>query len=380
MKLAVVTHGFPTDSNPMAANFLLPFLDEISKRGHKVYVLTPRMGKETPLVYSYQVKVFNWGSQTLLGQLKLWKPAHLFSLFRFLTMQRKALFDFDEREGFDHTLVVWAIPNAIAARSLKKKRGTGYSTWSLGTDVSGFISNPFTRLLLRGLFESANHLFANSQDLCSKIEGISGRKAVYLPTYRPLETPPQGLLPDLDKETYHFLCVARLEPVKGPDILLRAFANFITKIPPSKRVKLHYLGSGSMKEELKKLADEMSLGDSVIFHGSVPPMQVAAFLRVVDCLVLPSRSESMPVAFWEAQSAGIPVIGTDVGDLGRAIREFGQGIVVKAGAVEELTEAMVKALKEGKAILKPNKSVVPPDPKQAALTFLEILGCELDNK
>lgn len=373
MKLGVLTHGFPTDQNPIAANFLEPFLEEIANAGHQVYVLAPQMGCDHPLPQPYPVETFDWGGGgKLLGQLKLWKPADFFSLLRFLRVQKRALSQMYEGFDFDHVLAVWMIPNALAARSLKRKRGVEYSTWSLGTDINRFAANPIGRPLLKGLMKEASHIFANSHNLCAKIAEISGKKTTLLPTYRPLQEPSPALTPKLDRNSYHFLCVARLEPVKGPDILIEAFLDLIVDLK-DKKVHLHMLGDGTMRKGLEARVKKVGGENKIHFYGMVEPVRVAGFLRVADCLVLPSRNESMPISFWEAQAAGVPVIGTDVGDLGWAIREFGQGIVVVPEDIKGLTEAMQRAVKQGKDILEPNPKAMPPDPKRSAHIFLKAI-------
>lgn len=373
MNLAVLTHGFPTDKNPIAANFLEPFLKEIKEKGHLIHVITPRMAGQKPLRQAYIVHTFDWGrGEKLLGQLKLINPDDLASLFRFIREQKHVLTDLHRKEGFDHVLAVWIVPNALAARALYKQYAVPYSTWSLGTDVNRFSRNAIGRSLLKGLMKDAAHLFANSKKLCEKIAGMTGKESEYLPTYRPLETSCKEEV-DIDRNAFHFLCVARLEPVKGPDILIMSFSKLIDD-EVGRDIQLHFLGDGTMRRNLEKQVSDAGIADKVQFHGMVNPATVSGFLNKVDCLVLPSRNESMPVSFWEAQAADVPVIGTDVGDLGWAIREFGQGIVVKPEDVDLLKDAMLRVLREGKGIMRPNPAAQPPDPRRAARRFLEVIG------
>ncbi len=177
------------------------------------------------------------------------------------------------------------------------------------------------------------------------------------------------MIPRLRRDHMHFLCVARLEKVKGVDILIEAFVDLV-KIAGT-GISLHILGDGSQRRTLEKTVREHNLGDVITFYGAVPPITVAAFLNAVDCLVLPSRSEGMPIAFWEAQGAGIPVIGTDVGDLGWAINTFGQGIVVPPENRHALQAAMQELLRRGKKVLKKTPHARPPHPGQIAQTFIQ---------
>jgi glycosyltransferase involved in cell wall biosynthesis len=311
------------------------------------------------------------GEDRLLGQLRVWNPRDAYVLTKFLSDEKNVLHALHNDIRFDHVLAVWVIPNALAARSLKKTHGIPYSTWSLGSDINRFIRNPLTRYLLKNLLTDADVLFANSHHLCQQITMLSNREPVLLPTYRPMETPASSMIPRLHPGCHHFLCVARLEKVKGVDVLIHAF--LALRDSTSNAVCLHILGDGSQRSTLEKIVRENDQQEAVRFHGMVKPVNVAAFLRVVDCLVLPSRSEGMPIAFWEAREAGLPVIGTDVGDLGWAIRNFGQGIVVPPENIQALKTAMQEVMRTGKKIIKPTPHAQPPHPHQIAATFLSTI-------
>ncbi|UCC12276.1 MAG: glycosyltransferase [candidate division WOR-3 bacterium] len=368
MNLAVISHCFPTQENLTAGNFLVPFLDEIQKQGHHVWVITPRMGAVIPCPYPAQT--FPWrGGDRLLGQLRLWKPRDVYFLLKFLSEEKNTLLTMHETFHFDHALAVWLLPNALAARALKHKFGVPYSTWSLGSDINRFIHNPLSRMLLKNLLIDADFLFANSRHLCTQVNALSRRNPVFLPTYRPLEKPARAMIPRLRRGRIHFLCVARLEKVKGVDILIDAFGDLVKTAGTG--ISLHILGDGSQRRVLEKTVREHNLGDTITFYGAVQPITVAAFLSAVDCLVLPSRSEGMPIAFWEAQGAGIPVIGTDVGDLGWAINTFGQGIVVPPENRHALQAAMQELLRRGKQVLRKTHHARPPHPRQIAQTFIQ---------
>ena len=295
----------------------------------------------------------------------------MYILSKFLSEEKNILLAMHETFHFDHALAVWLVPNALAARALKKNSGIPYSTWSLGSDINRFIRNPLSRMLLKGLLNDADFLFANSRHLCQEINALSGRNPVLLPTYRPLERVANTMTPRLRRDRTHFLCVARLEKVKGVDILIDAVRDLVKTAGTG--ISLHILGDGSQRRVLEKTVSEHNLHDNVTFYGAVQPITVAAFLQAVDCLVLPSRSEGMPMAFWEAQAAGIPVIGTDAGDLGWAINTFGQGIVVPPENRRALQTAMQEFLHRGKKVLRKTSHARPPHPGQIAQTFLQTI-------
>jgi len=104
---------------------------------------------------------------------------------------------------------------------------------------------------------------------------------------------------------------ARLEPVKGVDIGLRAFAAM------QRPARLVIAGTGSQEDALRRLAADLGIAGRVTFLGHVDAM--ADFYRTLDVLLLPSRSEGLPLSLLEAQACGVPVVAADVGGVAAAV-------------------------------------------------------------
>jgi hypothetical protein len=133
------------------------------------------------------------------------------------------------------------------------------------------------------------------------------------------------------------LTVARHDPVKGIDVLLRA----MTLVPSPTRVVI--IGSGPETGRLEGLRDELGLGDRVELRSLPWDVRAADLMWAYDGLVLPSRLEGFPVTIVEAMLAGTPVVATDVGSVREAVRDGDTGWVVApedpdalAGAIAEL--------------------------------------------
>lgn len=104
----------------------------------------------------------------------------------------------------------------------------------------------------------------------------------------------------------------RLEPVKGHDVLLRAFAGM-----KNASVCLAIAGDGSQKTRLQSLAKALGIESRVWFLGRVDDMP--RFYQALDLFCLPSRHEGLPLSLFEAQACGVPVIATNVGGSAEAV-------------------------------------------------------------
>ncbi|MFJ9346692.1 glycosyltransferase [Streptomyces sp. NPDC101237] len=98
------------------------------------------------------------------------------------------------------------------------------------------------------------------------------------------------------------VCVGRLCPQKGQDVLLRAWPDVLRRVPDARLV---LVGDGPDHDALRRIAPE-----SVEFAGAAA--DVRPWYRAADLVVLPSRWEGMALAPLEAMACGRPVLLTDV--------------------------------------------------------------------
>jgi len=116
--------------------------------------------------------------------------------------------------------------------------------------------------------------------------------------------------------------VGRLVPEKGVDLLLAAAAG----MPGSWRLVV--AGTGPERKTLETLAHRYGLSDRVSFEGQIPSLQMPAFYRELDFLVVPSRSrpnwvEQFGRVLVEGMASGVVVIGSDCGEIPRVIGDAG---------------------------------------------------------
>ena len=103
--------------------------------------------------------------------------------------------------------------------------------------------------------------------------------------------------------------MGRLNPIKGPDVLLQAFIQVSSQLPD---FHLVFIGpDGGMLEQLMQMAAAASLAQRVHFLGYVGGVEKSAAYRAARLLVVPSRQEAMSIVAIEAGMCGTPVLLTD---------------------------------------------------------------------
>ena len=100
--------------------------------------------------------------------------------------------------------------------------------------------------------------------------------------------------------------VGRFDPVKNHTFLLDVFAELKRK---KDNAILLLVGDGNLREKSEEKAASLGIADSVIFTGV--RRDVPELMQAMDCFVLPSLYEGLPVTLMEAQASGLPCIVSD---------------------------------------------------------------------
>ncbi|MBP1202566.1 phenylacetate-CoA ligase [Duganella sp. 1411] len=138
------------------------------------------------------------------------------------------------------------------------------------------------------------------------------------------------------------ILVARhLEPIYDNASALRALAMVRIALP---HARLTVCGEGPELARLRALAEELGLGNAVVFAGRTEHAAMAELYRQADVVLNPSLADNTPNSVLEAWASGVPVVSTDVGGVPYLVTHDVNGLLVPAGDSCAMAQAMLSLL------------------------------------
>ncbi|MFG2431396.1 glycosyltransferase family 4 protein [Streptomyces sp. NPDC048590] len=255
---------------------------------------------------------------------------------------------------------VWfgaAAPLGLMAPALREAGARRIVATTHGHEA-GWAQLPASRQLLRRIGEGTDTITYLGEYTRSRIAGAltpaAADRMVQLP-------------PGVDEKTFHpgsggdrvrerlglrdrpvVVCVSRLVPRKGQDTLVLAMPAILARVPDA---VLLVVGGGPYAGQLKKLAEETGVSDSVRFTGPVPWAELPAHYGAGDVFAMPCRTrrggldvEGLGIVYLEASATGLPVVAGDSGGAPDAVLDGETGWVVRGGSAEESADRIVTLL------------------------------------
>ncbi len=150
----------------------------------------------------------------------------------------------------------------------------------------------------------------------------------------------------LARRGYLVVFVGRIQPLKGPDVLLRSMAELRDRRPDlAEQTTIAIVGGNSGSGmDLAALAAELGVADLVRFLAPQSRDRLADVYRAADLVAVPSHNESFGLVALEAQACGTPVVAAGVGGLVTAVRDGVSGVLVDGHAPGDWARVLARLL------------------------------------
>jgi len=231
----------------------------------------------------------------------------------------------------------WGVPLVQSMHTLGKVKNLALA--------SGDCAEPAVRIRGEGeVVAAADRLVANTEDEARQLIELYGATPSQVKTVSPgvdlSVFRPGAPVADIRRrlglaaDAIVLVFAGRIQPLKGPDVVLRAAASLLRLAPElAERLVVVFVGGPSGSEvgapgRLDGLAGELGLADRVRFEPPCPHRDLADWYRAATLVLVPSHSESFGLVALEAQACGTPVAAAAVGGLRTAVRDGVSGVLV----------------------------------------------------
>ncbi|MEI5671711.1 D-inositol-3-phosphate glycosyltransferase [Nocardioides sp. CCNWLW212] len=242
----------------------------------------------------------------------------------------------------------WGVPLVHSMHTMAKVKNAALA--------DGDTPEPSARIIgEEQVVEAADMLIANTDLEARQLVGLYDadparvevvHPGVDLGLFRPLDRAATRAELGLPADADVLLFAGRIQPLKGPDVLLRAVAVLLERSPGLRgRLVVPVVGgpSGSgldRPESLAALAGELGLDDVVRFVPPVSQADLARWYAAATAVAVPSYNESFGLVAAEAQAAGTPVVAAAVGGLTTVVRDRHSGLLVDGHDAEDWASAL----------------------------------------
>jgi len=143
------------------------------------------------------------------------------------------------------------------------------------------------------------------------------------------------------------IAVGRLISKKGFADLIRSCALLVER---GRSFRCEIIGEGSLKNELQRQIDELSLQETVVLAGAKPQTELRRRLAGANVFVLPSvidpdgGMDNLPTVIMEAMATGLPVISTNIGGIPEMVIENETGFLLQPGDTAAMAAAIEKVI------------------------------------
>lgn len=381
LHIGVLTHNYPRFPGDFSGTFIEALCNELVHQGQRLTIWAPFDPAYTPerrradegmaalrlYRYSWPDRLHQLGyMRSMQSDLALRLNTYALSPGFFAAGIGKVLREAKIRRP-DLLHAHWLLPNGFIAAVAARRLGLPLVISIPGSDAQVAGKNALFRAMARFAMRQADLLTANSAELRETVLriGAAGGSDEALRAKFDLilyGTDPNTLRPDTtgvaelrsklglpDPPPLILLCVGRMVPKKGFDVLIRALAE------PALRecsVTVLMIGEGDDKAAWQQLAQDLGVAERIRWLGNVPKTEINVYYNLADLLINPAvnrPADGLNVCVLDAMSCAKPVIGSDAAGNPLAIVDGETGLITPEGDAAALAAA-IRRLAESPAL------------------------------
>ncbi|MGN8224555.1 glycosyltransferase [Gracilimonas sp. BCB1] len=328
MKIALISHLYPTELHPAHGKFIkdqFELLTNSSEHEAELFVPTPYSIPFTKRNKRNNAPLVDPDESTRIKYLSF--PKKQFPKSIASSLSKNVLHSLQNTSA-DLVHIHWLYPDGLCIPMLKE---AGFKTVLTihGSDWYQTRNDPVLVELLHEVLQKTDRVLYSGPRLKTDIEGVYPDLAAKSEVIYNMVDEKVYRVPDKeekkrtvkevgwDSSKLNTLTVANIREEKGVDLLVEA----IRTDPKLKEIDFHVVGATRGDEYSDQFFQSISKISNIHYHPPVPPNELLNYYSAADIFVLPSRREGFNVSILEAMSCGLPVACTDVGGNSKLVDE-----------------------------------------------------------
>jgi len=324
MRLAVISHSYPSEVNPIAAKFVKDQVGIIANSKEiETLLLVP-----TPYAIPFTSR-YHRNNSILLSE------NHTSSRIQYLSFPKKIFPRIIRKslsknlevvlEGYEPDLIHfhWAYPDGLSIPRLKKK-GFKCILSIHGSDWYKSISEPVLKTLIFESLEAADLILCSGPDLKENISEFLPHLSKNIREVYNFVDETKYDIPDADQKSnacqqlnwdqskINVIIVANLQPEKGPDFLIDCVQE-LNKENKGESMHFHLIGMSDNSKFAQSIIERISKLSNLNYYPAVAPDELLTYYHGADFFLSVSKREGFGLAMIEAAACGLPVVSTPVG-------------------------------------------------------------------
>jgi glycosyltransferase involved in cell wall biosynthesis len=344
LRVLTLTPFYPSESDDSQGSFVAEPLNALAQMGisNTVLALQPiyrgKLRSAKSIVSAEWIRYFSLPGRVGLPTAGAFVFARIVGLVR--ELMRSNCVDLIHAHA--------ALPAGHAAMLLSSELGLPYVVSVHGLDAFsaeqvGGRAGEWCRRIARRVYQGSRRVICVSELVREQVLSGMGAGCRTSVVYNGVDTDLFSPGSATASDRVSVLCVGKLLPIKGHEVLVRAVASIVPEFPT---LTLEVIGHGPEFPRLNELTQKLGISGRVQFHGRQSRRQVADAMRRCTVFALPSSYEGLGCVYLEAMSAGKPVIGCRGQGIAEIIRQGSNGWLVGAGNDKELALALAMLLRD----------------------------------
>ncbi|HLB41816.1 MAG TPA: glycosyltransferase family 4 protein [Gammaproteobacteria bacterium] len=348
MKILFITPWFPSDRQDQVGNFILDSVEALVHMDHEIVVLVSRSWKPTGagLISKFwinrKIHIESLADNIYIHTCQYFSiPRHFFSAISNGSFRKRVGFVVEKLISQYQCQLIHAHTElaSLVAVDISKKLGIPSVVTLHGISTEKRLYSNNKKLLFGYGLANINRVILVGDSLAHFFKNLVSHHEHFRVVQNGFRAHPPGLMP-VKKNKHHLrlISVAHLHEGKGIDINLHALAKL--KKAGINQWTYKIVGEGDEKKNLEKLVTDLNLNTQVIFLNACKHNDVYNHLSESDVFILPSYREAFGIAYVEAMSFGLLVVGVEDQGPASFIEHEKTGFLVKAQNIDSLFDTL----------------------------------------